>query len=160
MRIPRRLSEVMVIAAWLMFIVSFFLPATNVLAMSSTPPGTPLTGWQAFTSSLAVLAAQPLIIIAEPRTLLFLAFPFINLGMLVAPVVTLAWDDSWVVSGLFLLAGLLPWVFPKSVTGDLFVGFYLWDFSFFMMAMGCILVSVSRRQFYAGEIQRLREGAA
>lgn len=63
-------------------------------------------------------------------------------------------------TGLLLLFGVLPWVFPKTVTGDLFVGFYLWDFSFFAMVVGCILVSVSRRQFYESEIQRVRESAA
>jgi len=120
--------------------------------------GTPLTGWQAFTSSIYVLVGQPLIIIAEPRTLLFLAFPFLNLAMLIAPVV-LAWDEAWLLSGLFLLLGLLPWVFPKTVTGDLFVGFYCWDCSFFAMCIACVLVSVSRRMFYAREIRRLRESA-
>jgi hypothetical protein len=140
----RYLPAVVVIVAWLMFIFSFFLPTTNVLAMGGTAPGAPLTGWQAFTSSLEVLAVQPFVILAEPRTLLFLIFPFINLVMLLAPVIVLAWDDSWLLSGLFLSFGLLPWCFPKAVTGDLFVGFYLWDLSFFMMMVGCVLVSISR----------------
>ena len=154
MRIPRYFSAVIVSAAWLIFIVSFFLPATNVVAASGTPPGTPLTGWQAFMSSLEVLAVQPLIIIVEPRTLLFLCFPFINLAMLLAPVVVLAWDDAWLLSGLFLLFGLLPWLFPKHVTGDLFVGFYLWDLSFFTMLVGCVLASISRKQIHDAAIQK------
>jgi len=132
--------------AWLMFVVSFFLPATNVLEMGGTPPGTTLTGWQAFTSSILVLAAQPLVVIAEPRVLLFLAFPFINLAMLFAPPIVMKWEDSWLLSGPLLLCGVMPWMLPKSVTGDLFVGFYLWDFAFFLMAIGCIAVSMSRLQ--------------
>lgn len=146
MRMSHHLPAVIVWGAWLVFIVSFFLPATNVAEMGGTSPGTPLIGWEAFTSSLKVLAAQPLVIIAEPRMLLFLAFPFINFAMLVAPFVVLAWDDSWLLSGLFLLMGLFPWVFPKSVTGDLFVGFYLWDLSFFAMSIGCVLVSLNQRR--------------
>jgi hypothetical protein len=122
--------------------------------MGGTESGTPLTGWQAFTSSLEVLAVQPLIIIAEPRTLLFLAFPFINLAMLFAPVAVLAWDDSWLLSGLFFLFGILPWFFPKDVTGDLFVGFYLLDLSFFIMIAGCVLVSIGRKQIYDTAIQK------
>lgn len=95
MHIPRHLPAASVLTAWLLFVISFFLPATNVVEVGGTVPGTPLTGWQAFTSSVGVLAGQPLIIIAEPRTLLFLTFPFINLTMLFAPVAVLAWDDSW-----------------------------------------------------------------
>ena len=160
MRIPRYLPAAIAITAWLMFVISFFLPATNVVEMGGTAPGTPLTGWQTFTSSLGVLAAQPLIIIAEPRTLLFLTFPFINLAMLFAPIVVLAWDDSWFLSGLFLLFGLLPWLLPKDVTDNLFVGFYLWDLSFFAMVAGCILVSISRKQIYDSAIQRVQNHAA
>ncbi len=75
-------------------------------------------------------------------------------------MVVLAWDDSWLLSSLFLFFGFLPWALPKDATGDLFAGFYLWDFSFFMMVIGCVLVSVSRRQFYASEIQKVRGRAA
>lgn len=157
MRIVRRLPAAVVFTAWLTFVVAFFLPATNVVEMSGTKPGTPLTGWQAFTSSLEVLAVQPLIVIAEPRTLVFLAFPFVNLAMLLAPVVALGWDDSWLVSWLFVLCGVLPWVFPKDVTGELFVGFYLWDASFFAMAIGCILVRMERRRVYARDLKRSRQ---
>jgi hypothetical protein len=146
MRFARLLQAVVVLTAWLTFIMSFFLPATNVVEMPDTAPGTPLTGWQAFTGSLEILAAQPLIIIAEPRTLLFLAFPFVNLAMLLAPIVVLTWDRSWLLGWFFLLCGLFPWVFPKSITGDLFVGFYLWDLSFFAMMLGCVLASMSRNR--------------
>ena len=51
-------------------------------------------------------------------------------------------------SVLFLVFGILPWIFPKTVTGDLFLGFYLWDFSFFAMVAGCILAGVGRKQIY------------
>lgn len=84
MRIPRHLPAVVVLAAWLMFIVSFFLPTTDVLSIGGTEPDTPLTGWQAFTLSLEMLGYPPAIftIIDQPRILLFLLFPFVNLAML------------------------------------------------------------------------------
>lgn len=160
MRIPRHLPTVIVVLAWLMFSASFFLPATNVVQSGGTAPGTPLTGWQAFTSSLEILFVQPLAIIAEPRILLFLAFPFINLAMLISPVPVLAWDDSWILSGFLLPFGLLPWIFPKSVTGELFIGFYLWDASFFVMTVGSILVGIRRRQIYENSMQAFRERGA
>jgi hypothetical protein len=160
MRIPRHLPVVVVTLAWLMFIVSFFLPATNRLEMGGTPPGTPLTGWQAFTSSLFVLGAQPLIVIAQPLTLLFLTFPFINLGMLLSPLVALSWERAALLSFLLVPCGALPWIFPKDVTGDFFIGFYVWDASFFVMSAGCILASIHRTQTYEHQIQTLRAGAA
>ena len=88
MRIPHHLPVAAVAVAWLMFIGSLFLSANNRLEMPGASPGTPLTGWQAFAASL-VVAAHPLVILAEPRTLLFLflTFPFINLAMLLAPLV-------------------------------------------------------------------------
>jgi len=77
-----------------MFIVSFFLPATNRLELADTPAGTPLNGWQAFTTSLFVLGAQPFIVFAEPSTLHFLRFPFINVAMLLAPLVCVVMGAS------------------------------------------------------------------
>ena len=158
MRVWHQAARFIIPLAWVLFVVSFFLPASNVVALRGTEPGTPLTGWQTFTSSLIVLAAQPLIVVAEPRTVLFLAFPLVNLAGLLAPIV-LAWDDCWALSWLFLICGIVPWVFPKSVTGDLFIGFYLWNFSFFADFIGCILVSVSRKQAFAAQIRRLNENA-
>jgi hypothetical protein len=142
------LAKVVVLSAWLIFIVSFFLPTTNALEMPDTKPGTPLTGWQAFILSQKILAIQPLTILAEPRTVLFLTFPFINLAMLFAPLAILMWEDAWILSGVFVPCGLFPWIFPKDVTGELFAGFYLWDASFFVMALGSLLASFRWRRFY------------
>jgi hypothetical protein len=160
MRIPRHLPAAIVTVAWLMFFISFFLPATNRLEMGGAPPHTPLTGWQAFTSSLFVLGALPLIVLVEPLTLLFLAFPFINLAMLLSPLVALSWQRAAVLSFLLIPCGALPWVFPKDVTGDFFIGFYIWDASFFVMAAGCILASIQRSQAYDSQVQTLQAGAA
>jgi hypothetical protein len=108
MRIPRHLSAIVVTLAWLMFIVAFFLPATNRLEMGDTPPHTALTGWQTFTSSLFVLGAQPLIVLVEPSTLLFLTFPFINLAMLLAPLVASSWERAALLSFVLVPCGALP----------------------------------------------------
>jgi hypothetical protein len=143
----RQFPTAIVLVAWLMFIVSFFLPASNVLAKAGGMPGAPLTGWQTFVASQMMLAYPLtfLLIHDQPRILLFLLFPFINLVMLLAPVVVLAWKDSWLISWIFLLFGLFPWIFPKDMTGDLFIGFYLWDLSFLLMMAGCISVGICRR---------------
>jgi hypothetical protein len=161
-RIPRYLPVGVVTTAWLMFMMSFFLPATDIVEMDNTPPGTALTGWQAFTTSLAVFG-QPLtflLILKMPRMLLLLAFPFINLMMLLAPVAALAWEEAWILSGWFMLCGFVPWLLPKAIAGNLFAGFYFWDVSFFVMSAGCVLASIACKQAYETEIQRLRKSAA
>ena len=142
-----------ILVAWLMFIVSFFLPATNVVALAGTKPRTPLTGWQSLATALEVVVVQPLIVLIEPSTVLFLAFPFINLAMLVAPLVALSREGSALLSLLLILSGALPWVLPKEITGDLFVGFYLWDASFLLMSAGCVLANIRRSQASREEIR-------
>ena len=104
-----------------MFIVSFFLPATDVVEMDTAPPGTPLTGWQAFTTSLAVFGhpLTYLLILKMPRMLLLLAVPFINLMMLLAPLVALVWEEAWILSGWFVLCGFAPWLLPKAIASSL-----------------------------------------
>jgi len=162
MRIPRHLPPVGIALAWLMFIASFFLPATDVVEMSGTAPGTPLTGWQAFTTSLEIFGhpVTLLLIPKEPSLLLLLAFPLINLVMLFSPLPALAWEEAWMLSGVFLLFGFVPRLLPRELIGNLFVGFYLWDLSIFMMGVGCILASIAWKQAYEAEIQRLRQSAA
>ena len=120
--------------AWLMFGFSFFLPATNVL-------GT-LSGWDAFIASFAVIGSQPLVVLAEPRVLICLAFPFCNMAMLLSPLfaypsVTRT-KEFPVISIILIPSGILPWLLPKSITGELFSGFYLWNLSFFLMSVADI----------------------
>jgi hypothetical protein len=137
----------MVVAAWLAFVVSFALPATNVVGIAGEPPGKPATGWQASIASLETLVCEPLLVIVEPRALLFLAFPVINFAMLVAPWFVLSPDDGAAFGWVFLPVGLLPWILPKNLTGELFLGFYVWDLSFFAMFVGAILMTVTQRRW-------------
>jgi len=162
MRIPRHLPVIVVITAWIVFVVSFFLPTTDVLEMPGTPPGTPLTGWQAFTTSFEMIGypLSILLIAKDPRILVLLTFPLINFVMLFSPLAALAWEEAWTLSGWFMLCGSVPWLLPKEIAGHLFVGFYLWDFSFFMMSAGCILASIAHKQADVAELQRLRKTVA
>ncbi len=132
-----RLAQTIVITAWLMFLVSFFLPVTNALEWHGTPPGTPLNGWQA--SFCAVnLATEPMILLFEPRMLMFLVVPILNITMLFAPLCIRAVDEETpILSVLFVVFGGLPWLIPKELTDDVFCGFYVWDAPFFLMATGC-----------------------
>ena len=125
-------------AAWLLFVISFLLPATNIAQRAGTDPGTPLTGWQTFCSSV-FSAANPLIWIAEPGVMLFLIFPFANALMFHAPLLVLILRERSALIALLLVpCAVVPWFLPKVLLGDLFVGFYCWNVSYFAMSACCI----------------------
>ena len=136
----RKWAPVFIItAAWGLFLASFFLPATNMLSVAGTSPGTPLTGWQAFTSSMIHGVMNPWLWILEPRVFLYLVYPFANLLMLITPKLAFDSPDTSLYPALILMAfGVIPWLLPTTLTGDLFFGFYCWNGSYFLMAFGCI----------------------
>jgi hypothetical protein len=140
----RLIGALVVGTGWLVFVTSFFLPATNVVERGGTPPGTPLVAWDAAISSVTLLAAQPLVLVAEPKAFLFLLFPLLNLSVLLSPAIALQAPDkaAWMATVL-VLAAMVPMTLPKSLIGDVFVGFYAWLGSFIIMAIGHILVSLA-----------------
>lgn len=126
--------------AWLLFLLSFFLPATDVVQRSGTPPGTPLCGWQACIDPIHCLMLKPLILIAEPRLLLLLLYPILNLVMFVAPLLARSMDECAVFLAPVLIASPFSvWLLPDEFMGELFLGFYCWTLSFVLMGMGCLL---------------------
>jgi hypothetical protein len=133
-----------IIVGWLAFIASFFLPATNVVERGGAPPGTALVGWDAAVSSVQLVAAQPLVIFAEPKALLFLLFPLINLVALLSPLVALSnpTKAAWLAIVLVPVAAM-PLTMPKPLVGDLFIGFYFWSGSFLVMGIGYIVVGLT-----------------
>lgn len=135
--------------AWFAFLVSFFLPATDVVEVGGVAPGTPLSGWQAFTASLLTFAAMfPWMMFAEPRCLLFLAFPLMNLLAFVAPMFALLAPEEAEYLGLVLIPlAAIPLLLPHVLTGNLLIGFYLWIGSFFGMSLGGIWLSYTTNRF-------------
>jgi hypothetical protein len=136
------LGAAIMAVAWLIFVASFFLPATNRLQVAGAPPGTPLTGWQALTVSIeTAMSVWGLVaVVADPTALVFLVFPIANAAMLLAPLLIAAWDEhSAALAGLFVPCAIIPWFLPKTLSGDLFIGFYCWDASFLLMSLGCAL---------------------
>lgn len=125
-------------AGWLLFVVSFFLPATDVLQRAGTPAGAPLVGWQAARAAWVALAAQPLVFLVEPRALLFLLAPLANLIALLSPLLAIgAPQRAGGLAIVFLLAALAALSLPKTLTGNLFIGFYVWVGSFALLSAGC-----------------------
>ncbi len=128
--------------AWVMFLASFFLPASDVLEMPGTPPGTPMSGWQTM-CSLRVLG-NPFALLAEPRALLLLVFPLANLAMLLSPLLLPAAENIWPSAALaFLLAAAFPYFLPADLLGNRFIGYWLWQGSFFIMAAGWGLMGIA-----------------
>ncbi len=138
---------------WVCFITSFFLPATNVLERGGTRPGTPMVGWDAAISSVTTIGAQPLILIAEPKSILFLLFPLVNLMMLLSPAWALGEPESAFWLAIVLLPiGICTVGMPATLIGDVFAGFYLWVGSFFVVSVGCIVLSLSTRRTLSGPV--------
>lgn len=134
-----RVGRCIIVLGWCIFVASFFLPATNVLQMPDSAPGTPMTGWDAMWS-IHVLGSPVVylaFLFAEPRAFVLLAFPFANLAALASPCFLSTADEigPYLAFG-FLLAGILPWFIPPLLLADRFIGYWLWQGSFFVMAAG------------------------
>ncbi len=150
------LGNMLLAAAWPLFFASFFLPATDVVAMPG-PEDAPLNGWQAMTSAVLTVAFQPIIIVADPRVLLFLVFPAVNVLMLIAPLRVWSSRECAVPLGIvFVVAGILPFLIPAMFFRNVFVGYYLWNASFFLMASACLLLGTSRYMIMWGHPNRVR----
>ncbi len=127
--------------SWLTFLLSFFLPASDVVSLPNTGESA-LTGWQAMVSSVTLVFLTPILWFAEPRCLLFFVFPFTNFTFLVLPIAVL-WlrGDSWVLIPVMLTAYGIPFVIPSGFFRNLYIGFYLWHNSHLLGAVGVGLAS-------------------
>ena len=138
-RISRRKVKVIIAASWMLFVLSFVLPATNINA----PSGKLLLGWEAFAESLSGLI-NPMLWLIDFRVNLFLIFPFANALMLLAPVLCrILGDKAEALAILLVPCAVVPWLIPKVLTGDVFIGFYCWNTSFLTMSLGCLLLPLS-----------------
>ena len=145
MKSPSKRSALSVItAAWLLFVLSFCLPATSVLSDGRAMLESPLAGWQTMNASTAVILLFPFLWTADPQILLIAIFPLANWLMLSTPLLVLALRDKSAFLVLLLLpCALLPWFLPKTVIGTPFMGFYAWNISFFAMIGGCVLATIA-----------------
>jgi hypothetical protein len=126
--------------AWLTFVVSFFLPATQ--AFNFIADSAPIVnGWGAFVDTFL---NAPLILAfsGNPYALLLLYSPLANLLLLLAPIAFLdvrrlaaAYGIVLAACGSAILAG------SCRGSGTYYVGFYTWAASFFVMSGACLLAS-------------------
>ena len=123
------LSRTILIALWLAFIASFFLPAINSLEAAGKKPGTPLTGWQAF--MCVQLLIHPGAIIEAPRVIVLAPFIVIANGMAaLSPALRLLGRWHAIVSSPLLFIGAMAGLsLPSHATGEVFVGYWLWIWS-------------------------------
>lgn len=135
----QRIDRAIVWSTWCLFVVSFFLPAMNAGALPHTPSDTPLTGWEAMLAAISCVGIAPWLIFIEPRVLLFLIIPWLNLAMLLAPL-CLRGDRELtrIVGVVFVRLTIFPWLLPLHLMGTLFVGFYVWSGSFLLMGLGLV----------------------
>ena len=127
----------MFIIAWSAFVVSFFLPASALVAWPGE--GETLKGWQAMIEAYSALA---MLLLGEVRATVVLLFPLINGMALIAPLFVFAARRSAPFLAVVLgVCGIVPWCLPPILLHELRVGFYIWDASFFVMALGCIVLA-------------------
>ena len=88
--------------------------------------------------------ALPLLVIGEVRVLLVLLMPVINGIAMAAPLFVIRSRKTAsffaVLLGLF---GITPLCLPPLLLHNLRLGFYVWDTSFFLMAVGCSVIAGS-----------------
>ena len=107
-----------------------------------------MTGWQ--TMCALQLFINPFvllgIVVAQPPAVMLLAFPFTNIAALVSPCFLSTADEiGSYLAFAFILAGILPWFIPPAMLGDRFIGYWLWQGSFFVMAAGWRLASLDHQ---------------
>jgi hypothetical protein len=137
MRVPRQIPIIVASVAWLMFVVSQFLPTMTVGGTEV------LTGWEVSTAWLECFR-DPLFFVVmfmKPGFLLLLIVPFIALAMLAGPLPVLVWDDAWVLGGVFISFSSLVYLLKIGSEALIGVGFYLWFLSILFMGVACFLRS-------------------
>ncbi|MBL9094073.1 MAG: hypothetical protein JNL96_22840 [Planctomycetaceae bacterium] len=135
---PTRLTScwLVILFAWVLFVASLFLPATNELVV---PGHDHLLGWQAALTSLSMYSFWGVVMtLADPRFALLWFCPWFNLAMLLAPILVFHHsENARRLASLLCLGPIgaigLAWL----VTRDLYVGFYVWSASFGIMSFGC-----------------------
>ena len=125
-----------VLVAWALHVVSWLLPAVKA------PDVEPVAGWKAFRlATCGVLPCEGIqfdtvyhavfATVSVVTTLFFLSSPWIVLG---GPRSVRQWS-AWVAAGAFILNTYWILIFGPQ-RSELAIGYYVWWFSFFSLAIG------------------------
>ena len=145
LRSANLLSAFLLAGGWLLFVVSFFLPATDVVELVSSEPGESLLGWQASVQSLRCIFVKPWLCFLEPRLAFFLVFPFSNLFVFAFPAITLKLErESFVPALVVSVVGSMIFFIPQPFLGTRMIGYYLWMISHFVLAAGGFLYAITK----------------
>ena len=141
----QKLLWVAMLLIWMLYLISFLLPATNVAEAAGAPIGTPLTGYQAFLLMLNG-GLHPFVFLPFPVMLILV--PIILLGNFVIALLPIAAIPpqfspvvSCVLGGIAIVGAIAVLKMPADLKGTVFVGYYLWIIS--MMAGGLVLIGFS-----------------
>lgn len=147
------ITIVAIVAALSAFVASFFLPAIEGFAFIADS-GPTLNGWEAF---IAMFWTAPLAAFfsGESAAWLLLYAPLVNVLFLLSSVVVVAAPRHAAILGAVLLVcGVGIVVVVRRLDVALYVGFYVWAASFFVMSLGCIMASIC---CILGDAHRTRE---
>lgn len=131
---------ILMAAAWITLLVSFFLPAATPLSFGWAAPLQVLTGWETFLEALNL----PRVVGFSPLAMLALGAPAINALVLAGPAAILALRHYAAAYGALvcICGGLAAWLCPM-IYDDLRIGYYLWIGSIFAIAAAAFLIGMS-----------------
>jgi hypothetical protein len=137
----RTFADRLVLVAWLMGVTSLFLPASVALAQGGTPPGTPLSGWEAISSANYILFLSPWIVIVEPRFAVLPLIGAVTFLLLAIPLLYSAADcEAWLLVPLLCFSASL-WLLPDYTLNAMRVGAYVWQAAFVVAGIACVMRS-------------------
>ena len=132
---------ILMAAAWITLLVSFFLPAAAPLSFGWAAPLPVQTGWESFLEALNL----PLVAGFRPLAILAPCAAAINALVLVGPLAILALRQCAAAYGALVCigGGLAAWLCPM-IYDDLRIGYYLWIGSIFAIAAAAFLIGISQ----------------
>jgi hypothetical protein len=133
----RVLAALWVTVAWLAFLASLALPATDET-----------NGYEACVWCLVAIPFSPIVLVlGQPGMIVIPACGLGNVVMLVSPwVIFKLRENAWLAALILVMSGVPPWLLPVLVGGhfdNLRFGYYLWAASFVLMAVGGLLVAAA-----------------
>jgi hypothetical protein len=91
--------------------------------------------------------ALMLILGGESGVLWVLVFPLTNALMLVSPMFVLSSRaNAWMMAPPLIVSGVIPWLLPSLLRTDVLIGYYVWDASFFLTAIGSLLLTAAENR--------------
>ena len=136
---PAPVSIRWVILFYFIFLLSLPLPAVEGLESPSSAPGQPASCLSVLFQAPLVIAAMPLIILAEPGLIVLVCLPVFTTATLALPLLLSLNRRFGLISGLSigLLSAIAVAFIPSTATGAKHIGYIVWWIAQFGLIASC-----------------------